>query len=93
MGVMQQPVEKRACGGGVAEQLVPVLDGAIGGQERRGSLVADLNQAPSATLVAQSGLTEQLSRPLLRICAERVRHARRSKQARVQLCRARHFYV
>ena len=40
VGVVEQAIEHRGDGGGVAEQLAPVLDGAVRGDERRGALVA-----------------------------------------------------
>ena len=38
--VMEQPVEQRGHGRRVAEQFAPVVDGAIGREDRRGALVA-----------------------------------------------------
>ena len=37
---MEQPIEQRGDGGGVAEQLAPVVDGSVRRQQRRGALVA-----------------------------------------------------
>ena len=44
VGVMQQPVEQRGDGGGVAEQLSPVVDGSIRGEHRGGPLVTAHDQ-------------------------------------------------
>ena len=41
---MQQPVEQRGDGGGVAEQLPPVVDGSIRGEHRGGPLVTAHDQ-------------------------------------------------
>ena len=41
---MQQPVEQRGDGGGVAEQLSPVVDGSIRGEHRGGPLVTTHDQ-------------------------------------------------
>jgi hypothetical protein len=46
VGVVQQPIQEGA-GGGVAEELAPVLDGAVRGDERGGPFIAphdDLQQ-------------------------------------------------
>ena len=40
VGVGEQAVEERRHGGGVAEQLAPVVDGAVGGEDRGGPFVA-----------------------------------------------------
>ena len=37
---MQQPIEQRGHGGGIAEELAPILDGPVRSDERRGALVA-----------------------------------------------------
>ena len=42
--VMQEPVEQRGDRGGVAEQLPPLVDRPVGGEHRRGSLVAAHDQ-------------------------------------------------
>jgi hypothetical protein len=47
MGVVEEPIEQRGDGGGVAEELPPVLDWAIGSNQRGRSFVAahdDLEQ-------------------------------------------------
>ena len=41
---MQEPVEQRGDRGGVAEQLPPLVDRAVGGEHRRGPLVAAHDQ-------------------------------------------------
>ena len=41
---MQEPVEQRGDGGGVAEELAPLVDRPVGGEHRRGPLVAAHNQ-------------------------------------------------
>jgi hypothetical protein len=38
--VVEEPIEERGDGGGVAEQLAPILDGAVRGDEGRGAFVA-----------------------------------------------------
>jgi hypothetical protein len=40
VGVVQEPVEKSRHGGGVSEELSPVVDGTVGGQQCGGALVA-----------------------------------------------------
>lgn len=40
VGVVEQAVEERRDGGGVAEQLAAVVDGAVGREQRRGAFVA-----------------------------------------------------
>jgi hypothetical protein len=43
--VVEEPIEERGDSGGVAEQLAPVLDGAIRGDQRRGAAHHDLQKA------------------------------------------------
>ena len=38
--MVEHAVEERGDGGSVAEELAPVFDRAVGGEERRGALVA-----------------------------------------------------
>lgn len=40
MAVVEEPVEEGGHGGGVSEELAPVVDGAVRGQEGGGALVA-----------------------------------------------------
>jgi hypothetical protein len=40
LGVVQQPIQEGGDGGGVAEELAPVLDGAVRGDERGGPFIA-----------------------------------------------------
>ena len=38
--MMEEPIEERGDGGGIAQQLPPVVDGSVGGEQRRRPLVA-----------------------------------------------------
>jgi hypothetical protein len=44
VGVMQEPIEERRDRGGVSEELPPVIDRPVGGQQRRRAFVAPHDQ-------------------------------------------------
>jgi len=44
MRVMEKPIEQCGDGRGVAEQLAPIIDRSIRGQQRRGAFIASHDQ-------------------------------------------------